>query len=90
MRFIWHTTQRLFGFFSVLPSRISLLIVLSTVLLAVQWSAPPASADCGGGCTPGTCCEDYCQVFCCVEEQYEHYCMQYCWYCVPECQYCCE
>ena len=89
MRFI---TQHLFTYFNALSTRITILIVLSSALLAVQLAAPaPASADCGDpGCTWGTCCDTYCQVFCCVEEQYEHYCMQYCWYCVPECQPCCN
>lgn len=84
-------TQHIFRYFNALSTRITLLIVLSTALLTVQLVASaPASADCGDpGCTWGQCCDDYCQTFCCVEEQYEHYCMQQCWYCVPECQPCC-
>lgn len=90
MQFIRQIT-RFVSYLNTLPSRILLLIVLSSALLAVQLAAPPAaSAFCDGGCTPGTCCDDYCQVFCCNEDPYEYQCYGYCWYCVPECQPCCS
>ena len=90
MRFISNITQCLFRYFNTLASRMSILVVLTSVLLVVQLAAPPpSSAECGDPCTPGSCCEEECFLECCMWDPYEFQCMQSCFICRPFCTTCC-
>lgn len=90
MRFMSDITRYLSGYFNALASRVSLLVVLTAALLFVQLAAPPpSSADCGGGCTPSTCCDFECTFACCYWDRYENYCVNECFICFQVCSYCC-
>lgn len=90
MRPVSDITHHFSTYFNGLASRILLLAVISAVLLAVQLtSPPPASADCGGGCTPATCCDYECSLECCYWDRYENYCVSQCFICFNVCSSCC-
>jgi hypothetical protein len=47
------------------------------------------NAQCGGECTPSTCCDYECSLECCLMDPYEYQCMQQCFICWNVCSYCC-